>query len=90
MLKRKRIRTRGKAQLSKYFKEFKQGDKVAIIQNLSHTFPYPRRLQGLSGKVVGKRGEAYVISIKDGNKQKTIILKAVHLKKLKELSLKEK
>jgi large subunit ribosomal protein L21e len=82
MLLRKRIRDRGKAKLSKYFKELNQGDKVSIIKDFSNTFPYPKRIQGSTGEVVGKRGEAYVIKFNEGKKEKTIILKAIHLKKL--------
>lgn len=90
MLKRKRLRTRGKAQLSEHFKEFKEGDRVAIIRDRSYQFPLPERMNGITGKIIGKRGEAYLISMKDGKKQKTVILKPIHLKKLKNNEIKEK
>jgi len=90
MLKRKRIRNKGKAQLSRYFKEFKQGDKISIVRDLSYNFPIPGRFQGTTGTVLNKRGESYVIELKDMNKKKTVILQAVHLKKLKDMEIKGK
>ena len=39
-----------------------------------------RRFQGLSGKIVGKRGMAYLVEIKDKKMTKTVIAKPEHLK----------
>jgi len=83
MLVRKKLRERGKLSLSRYFQEFKEGDRIAIVREHSQNPKFPRRIQGLSGVVVGKRGQAYIIKIKEGNKEKQHIIKPVHLKKLK-------
>jgi len=83
MIKRKKARTKGKLALSKYFQEFKQGDRVTIVREHAENPSFPKRIQGLSGEVKGKRGRAYLVSIKEGNKLKTHIIKPVHLKKLK-------
>jgi large subunit ribosomal protein L21e len=82
MLKRKKVRTRGKLSLSKYFQEFKQGDRVAIVREHSQNPKFPKRIQGITGTVEGSRGAAYVVKIKEGNKEKTHIIKPVHLKKI--------
>ena len=84
MLTRKRIRERGKLSLSKYFQELEKGDKVAVVREQSQDPRFPKRIQGLSGIVMGKRGKAVIIKIKEGNKEKTHIIKPVHLKKLKQ------
>ena len=83
MSKRKSIRTRGKIQLSKYFQEFKKGDSVAVIREQSLTSNFPERLQGRTGIVETKRGKAYMVKIKDQNKEKEYLIEPVHLKKLK-------
>jgi large subunit ribosomal protein L21e len=37
------------------------------------------RFHGLTGVVIGERGSAYEISVKDGNKTKTVIARPEHL-----------
>ncbi len=83
MSKRKKIRTRGKLQLSRYFQELKEGDRVSIIRESSVKSSFPKRLQGRTGLIVGKRGKAYIIKIKDQNKEKKFIIEPIHLRKLK-------
>lgn len=82
MLSHKRIRERGKLSLAKYFEELKQGDKVALVRNLSFAPNFPRRMQGKTGKIVEKRGRAYVVKVMDGKKEKTFIVSKIHMKKL--------
>ena len=84
MAKQKKIRTRGKIQLSKYFQELKIGDKVAIVKEKSITSNFPLRLQGRTGNVEGKRGKAYLIDIMDHNLKKTFLIEPIHLKKIKQ------
>jgi large subunit ribosomal protein L21e len=83
MIKGKRKRERGKLSLSRYFQKFEQGDRVSIVREHSQNPKFPIRIQGLSGKIVGTRGKAYIVELKEGNKLKTHIIKPVHLKKLK-------
>jgi ribosomal protein L21E len=40
-------------------------------------------LQGKTGVVESKRGKAYVIRIKDQNKEKRFLIEPIHLKKIK-------
>lgn len=84
MSKRKKIRTRGKLRLSRYFQELKKGDFVAVIKEKSIKSSFPTRLQGRTGMVEAKRGKAYVVKIKDQNKEKQFIIEPIHLKKIKQ------
>ena len=82
MTKRKKIRTRGKIQLSGYFQNLKKGDPVAVIKEVSVNSSFPKRLQGRTGRVVERRGRAYLVKIMDQNKEKTFIIEPIHLKKI--------
>ncbi len=83
MIKRKQIRQRGKIRLSEYFKDLKTGERVAIVRELSEEPKFPHQLQGRSGVVTGKRGRAFIIKMMDFDQEKTHIIPAVHLKRLK-------
>jgi large subunit ribosomal protein L21e len=82
MVKRKKIRARGKISLSRYFQNLKSGDSVAVVKEISVSSSFPGRLQGRTGKVVEKRGRSYVVKIMDHDKEKTFIIEPVHLKKI--------
>ena len=82
MLKRKKIRQRGKVSFTRYFQKFQSGDSVAVVRELSNNFGYSNRIQGRTGKVLEKRGTAYYIAIKDLNKEKKYLIKPIHLKKI--------
>ena len=86
MVKRKSIRTRGKLQFSKYFQNLKKGDFVAIVEDRAVDSVFPKRLQGRTGVVEGKRGRSYIIKIKDIEKEKNLIIAPIHLKKIKNTS----
>ena len=90
MSRRKKVRTRGIIQLSRYFQEFKKGDLVAVVRESSIKSGFPARMQGRSGSVEGKRGKAYIINIKDQNKEKKFIIEPIHLKKLKPIEINKK
>jgi len=83
MIQRKRLRTHGKIKFSNYFQEFKEGDRVAVVRELAVQPKFPKQIQGRSGVVQSKRGNSYIVNIKDLNKEKTYIIHPVHLKKLK-------
>lgn len=83
MLKYKPKREKGKISFTRFFQKFKEGDSVAIVQELSVPFGYPKRLQGRTGKVVSKRGSAYCIELSDLGKKKQYLVKPIHLKKIK-------
>ena len=86
MIKRKRIRERGKMPLSHVFKEFKVGDRVALIRDLSRKGRFPKQFQGRTGTVVGKSGKAFIVKFLNGGVYKKLVVKPVHIKKLKSKS----
>ncbi|MDP2628692.1 MAG: 50S ribosomal protein L21e [Nanoarchaeota archaeon] len=85
MVREKKIRTRGKLQLSKYFQEFKEGASVAVIREPSVNFSFPRTLQGMTGVVESKRGGAYLVKINTQGKEKKFLIHPIHLKKIKQI-----
>ncbi len=84
MSKRKKVRTRGKLSLSRYFQNLSEGDRVSVVREAAVSVNFPTRLQGRTGIVKKKQGKVYVINIKDQNKLKEFLIGPVHLKKIKE------
>ena len=82
MLKRKSIRQRGKIPFNLFFQTFKVGGTVALVSELSVNTDFPKRMQGKTGKVIAKRGRAYVVQVNDLNMSKQYAVKPVHLKKI--------
>lgn len=79
---RKESRQRGKMSLTSYFKEYELGDKVLLKAEPAYQKGvYFRRFHGKSGIVSRKRGFCYEISIKDHDKNKTVIVHPVHMRK---------
>ncbi|MAG10951.1 50S ribosomal protein L21e [Candidatus Pacearchaeota archaeon] len=83
MSKKKSVRTRGKLQFSRQFQELKEGDNVAIVKEQAVASVFPKRLQGRTGTVQGKRGKAYLVQVKDQAKEKRFLIEPIHLKKIK-------
>jgi len=77
------IRVKGKVPLSQYFQEFAANDKVNLKINSSiHIGQFFPRFHGLTGTITGnKKGSCYEITIKDGNKKKTLYVHPIHLLK---------
>jgi len=69
--------------ITKFLQEFKLGQSVVIMpEPSSHKgVPFPR-FKGKVGKVVGKRGSAYLVEVKEGGIVKTVISRSEHLKAL--------
>lgn len=76
-------RSKGKISLTQYFQTFNEGDKVVLFANptIQKGMYFPR-FHGKHGLVKNKKGNCYNILIKDGNKEKTIIVHPIHLKKV--------
>ena len=83
MAKKKKIRTKGKIQLSRYFQEFKKGDFVAVVKEPSVQSNFPERIQGRTGIIMEKRGSSYILKIKDFKKEKKFLIAPIHLRKIK-------
>ena len=82
MGKKKQIKTRGKLQLSRYFQEFREGDSVSVVEEQAVASTFPRRIQGSTGVIEGRRGKAYMVKIKVSNMEKKFLIEPVHLKKI--------
>lgn len=68
--------------ISRFFKNFSIGDRVIVdIDPSSGNMPHPR-FQGYTGEILGKRGRAYLVKIKDKFNEKILILTPNHLRKL--------
>lgn len=85
MANKKPVRTRGKIQLSRFFQKFKEGDFVAFSREKSIPVNFNKRLQGSTGIVEGKKGKTYIVKVKEGNKEKHILVEPIHLKKIKQI-----
>jgi len=75
---------REKTTVNKLLREYKVGEKVIIDLNseIQDAMPHPR-YQGHEGVILAQRGKCYEVTIKDGNKDKTIVTGPAHLKKVK-------
>ncbi|MEM7826791.1 MAG: 50S ribosomal protein L21e [Candidatus Aenigmatarchaeota archaeon] len=64
-----------------FLQRFDIGNRVHIdIQSSSQKIPHPK-FQGRTGVVIGKRGNAYIVEVKDLNTKKQIIVNPEHLKR---------
>ena len=81
----KRIRTKGKISFSRYFQEFKEGDKVAVVREPAVKGSFPSRIQGRTGTIKGKRGKAYFVNIKERKMEKNFLIEPIHLKKIDQI-----
>ena len=83
MAKRKTIRERSKVKFSEYFKKLEKGDIVAVSREQSEVASFPKRIQGRTGVVEGKRGASYLVRLKEFSKEKVFIIAPIHLKRIK-------
>jgi len=74
--------TKGRLSLRRYLQLFKIGERVNLsIEPSVQKGLYHLAFYGRSGIVKGKKGRCYEVSIKDGGKEKTLIVHPVHLKR---------
>jgi len=79
----KKIRRKGKISVLNYFQSYKIGDRVSLkVESSMQKGMYHPRFYGGIGTIKGKKGKCYEISIKDKNKQKTLIVHPVHLRRV--------
>jgi large subunit ribosomal protein L21e len=68
--------------VSERIKSFNNGDMVAIVPKGNFKdIPHPR-YRGKIGKVVERRGNAYVVELKIMNSTKRLTIPALHLRKM--------
>ena len=79
----KNYKEKGKISIRKFFQVFKPGQKVVLKAEPAYQkgMYYPR-FHGKCGLVLKQKGECYEILIKDGNKDKMLIVHPIHLKKV--------
>ena len=71
--------------LSSLMYDYKPGEKVIIkINSAIHNGMPHRRFHGRVAEVIGKRGRAYELKLRVGNKEKIIIVRPEHLKLFKQ------
>lgn len=82
---RRKLKKGEKTSPSEYLKEFNRGKKVQVkIDPSSHDgMPNPK-FHGLVGEIIGKRGKAYRVKVKDKNKEKELFVRPEHLKDIEE------
>jgi len=79
--KRSRLLGRKRLTVSALVRKFAVGDVVTIdIQNRYPGSPHPR-YRGRSGEIIGTRGDAYIVQVRDGRMVKELIVPSVHLHK---------
>lgn len=74
------VRDKGKINIRQYLAEFAEGETVSISINARFQAIPHAKFQGKTGKIVGKQGRAYFLQIKDGGKNKKILVSPEHLK----------
>ena len=80
---RKLAQNKGKISITSFLKIYEPGDRVVLKAEPAYQKGmYYRRFHGLSGIVTKKRGFCYEVDIKDNNKQKSVIVHPIHLKKV--------
>lgn len=79
----KRPRDRGMPSPNAVLRQFEVGARVAIVNEPSvHHGMTHKRFQGQTGTVAGKQGESFIVDVVHGNKPKTLVVRAEHLKLL--------
>lgn len=82
-------RDRKRLTIGKQLAQFDNGARVHIdIDSGVHAGLPDSRFQGLTGTVTGKRGNAFVVDVYQGNALKQVITTASHLKQAKGAVLK--
>ncbi|MHA2035331.1 MAG: 50S ribosomal protein L21e [Promethearchaeota archaeon] len=81
-LYRKKVRKRGLGSIEKFLIDYNISDKVDIIGNPSvHKRGLPhRRYYGKTGTIIGERGRCYLVDVKLGKSNKTLIIGREHLR----------
>ena len=76
---------KGKISISRYFKQFKVGDKVCLkAEPAVQKGMYFRRFHGMIGTITGRAGKNYTVEVSDQGKKKTQIVHPVHLREVKQ------
>lgn len=80
----KKKRERGLSPISRAIQRFEPGESVHIrIDPSIHKGMPHQRFHGLTGKIIGEQGRAYIVEVSDGKRQrkrvKELFIRAEHL-----------
>ncbi len=77
---KKTVREKGLSPISRAVQDFVDGDMVNIDLDpgIQNGMPH-HKFQGKTGKIIGQRGRAYLIEVRDGGLMKEIIVLPEHL-----------
>ena len=79
----KNIREKRKVRISSFLQTFNNGDRVVLkVEPAYQKGQYFLRFHGKTGVISNKTGTCYEVRIKDIDKEKTLIVHPVHLKKV--------
>ena len=77
---RKKPRHRGISSITRTLQQFEIGDTVNVKIDPSVHKGMPHvRFQGYTGKIQGMQGNSYLVGVRVGNKQKTLVIRPEHL-----------
>jgi len=77
---KKTVREKGLSTITRAIQQFTEGDLVNIDLDPSIQKGMPHhKFHGKTGKVVGQRGRAYLVGVRDGNSTKEVIVLPEHL-----------
>lgn len=80
---KKPVRESGLRPITSKLREFPDGTRVAIKLDPASQSGMPHlRFQGHTGIVVGKQGDAFLVKVVIGQKEKTLIANSEHLKQV--------
>ena len=80
---RRRKKERSRLNISRVIHQYEEGDRVAIVLDGGQQMGMPhRRFNGRTGFINKRQGKAWVVSVKDGNMQKTVFARPEHLRPL--------
>lgn len=80
-LLKKDLRRRGLPPVSCLIQQFKIGEKVhVVIEPSIHKGMPHRRFHGKTGTIIGQRGRAWMLEVRDGDTMKVLIARPEHLR----------
>jgi large subunit ribosomal protein L21e len=81
---KKRVRERSTVPITRAMQTFNNGEVVHLVIDPAYQkgAPHPK-WHGKTGQIIGARGKAYLVQIKDQNSTKTLIANPIHLKSVK-------
>jgi len=75
-------RQRGLSPITRSFQTFQVGERVTIVIDSSVQRGWPHhRFHGMTGTVVGRRGNSYLVDVRFGGRIKQAVVRPEHLRR---------